>query len=261
MPKLHIHDIDLYYETTGEGQSLLLIHGLGSSTRDWEAQVPFFSEKFQVVTLDVRGHGRSDKPSGPYSVQVFAEDTAELIKSLGLEPVHVVGLSMGGAIAFQLAVDSPDLIKSLVIVNSAPEMIFRTFKERLQIFQRLFIVRLLGMRKMSEVLSKRLFPKQEHEELRRIFVERVSQNDKRAYLDSMKALVGWSVTDRLSTIQCPTLVIAADEDYTPVSLKEDYVAKIPNAELVVINDSRHAIPMERPDQFNKALMAFLSKQH
>ena len=93
-----------------------------------------------------------------------------------------------------------------------------------------------------------------------MFVERWAENDKRAYIDSMRAIVGWSVADHLGTIRCPTLVIAADEDYTPVSLKEAYVAKMPQAELVVIADSRHATPVERPEQFNEALMAFLSRQ-
>lgn len=259
MPRLHVSDIDLHYEITGQGQPILLIHGLGSSTRGWEEQVPFFSQHYQVMTFDVRGHGESDKPPGPYSIPLFAADTAELITSLGIAPVHVVGLSLGGMIAFQLAVDAPDLVRSLVIVNSGPEFIVRTFKERLGVIQRELIVRLLGMRKMGEILSKRLFPRPEHEELRRQFVERWAQNDKRAYLHSLRAIVGWSVADRLSTIRCPTLVIAADKDYTPVSLKEAYVARMPQARLVVIPDSRHATPVERPERFNEALMAFLSK--
>ncbi len=94
----------------------------------------------------------------------------------------------------------------------------------------------------------------------RLFVERWAENDPRAYRDAMQAIVGWSVTDRLSTIQCPTLVIAADQDYTPVAVKEAYVARMPRAELVVIGDSRHATPVEQPEQFNEALMAFLSRQ-
>ncbi len=260
MPKLDVRDIDLYYETAGQGQPILFIHGLGSSSRDWELQVAFFSQHYQVVTFDVRGHGQSDKPPGPYSIPLFATDTAELIKLLGIGPAHVVGISMGGMIAFQLAVSALDLVGSLVIVNSAPELVLRTLKERISGLQRLLIVRLLGMRKMGEVLSKRLFPKPEHEELRRIFVERWAENDKRAYFDAMKALVGWSVADRLGDIRCPTLVIAADEDYTPVSLKQAYVAKMVQAELVVIEDSRHGTPVEQPEQFNQALMTFLSKQ-
>lgn len=260
MSTLRIGDIELYYEITGQGQPLIFIHGLGSSARDWELQVAFFSRDFQVVTYDVRGHGRSDKPPGPYSVQLFADDTAELIRSLGIAPAHVVGISMGGMIAFQLAVDAPELVRSLVIVNSAPELIFHSIRDRLQFSQRLLIVRMLGMRQMGAVLSARLFPKPDHQELRRTLVERWAQNDKRAYLDSLRALVGWSVSEGLGDIETPTLVIAADEDYTPVSAKEAYVWKMPHSELVVITDSRHATPAEQPEAFNSTVAEFLARQ-
>ena len=259
MPRLHVHDIDLYYEVTGKGASLVFIHGLGSSTRDWEQQVPIFSEHYQVITFDVRGHGQSAKPPGPYSIALFASDTAELMKALDIGPAHVVGISMGGMIAFQLAVDAPQRVKSLVIVNSGPELISRTFQEKLAFWQRIAIVQLVGMRKMGEVLGERLFPKPEQAALRQEFIKRWAENDKRAYLDALRALNGWSVADRLSTIDCPTLVMSADQDYTPVSLKEAYAAKMRHAELVVISDSRHATPVEQPDKFNAALLEFLAK--
>lgn len=259
MPTMPVNDINLYYEANGEGQPLVFIHGLGSSGRDWELQVTEFSRRYKVITVDLRGHGRSDKPAGPYSMAMFAADTAGLLKALGVESAHVVGLSLGGGVAFQLAVDAPALVKTLVIVNSAPEMIMRTFKDRLAIWQRFAIVRLMGLPRMAEVLGKRLFPKTEHASLRATFAERFAQTDQRAYLDTMRALVGWSVTPRLGAIQCPTLVIAADQDYTPVTLKEAYVAKITNAQLAVISDSHHATPVEQPQKFNAALREFLSK--
>lgn len=257
MPTMRVRDVDLYYEVTGEGQPLLFIHGLGSSGRDWELQMAAFSDRYHVITFDLRGHGRSNKPPGPYTVPMFAADTTELMKALGIAPAHVVGLSLGGAVAFQLAVDVPEVVRSLVVVNFGPELVLRTFKERLALWQRHAIVRLIGMRKMGEILSKHLFPKPEHEEIRLVFVGRWAENDKRAYLDALRSVVGWSVVERLGTIQCPTLLIAADQDYTPVSVKEACVAQIPHAELVVIPDSRHATPMEQPEKFNAALMEFL----
>jgi 3-oxoadipate enol-lactonase len=120
----------------------------------------------------------------------------------------------------------------------------------MQILQRFLIVRLVGMRKMGEVLGGRLFPKPEQAELRRTFIERWAENDKRAYTNSMRALVGWSVADRVNAIDCPTLVIAADEDDTPVAVKEAFVANMRRPELVVIEDSHHATPAERPEAFN-----------
>lgn len=83
MPKIQSNGINLYYEIHGEGQPLLLIHGLGSSARDWEMQVDEFAKSFRVITLDLRGHGQSDQPRGPYSLSMFAADTVGLLKGLG----------------------------------------------------------------------------------------------------------------------------------------------------------------------------------
>ena len=111
---LHTDDLDIYYEIHGKGTPLVLIHGLGSSTLDWEGQVGFCSKDFETVTIDLRGHGKSGKPPGPYSVPLFASDTAKLIQFLNLPPAHVAGISMGGMVAFQLALDVPKLVKSLM---------------------------------------------------------------------------------------------------------------------------------------------------
>lgn len=261
MPRIQSNNINLHYEVSGNGQPLLFIHGLGSSARDWELQVLEFSKAYQVITFDLRGHGQSDKPAGPYSLSMFASDTAGLLKALGIESAHVVGLSLGGGVAFQLAIDSPALVRTMVIVNSAPELVVRTFKDQLGIWQRFAIVKLLGMRRMGEVLSKRLFPKAEHADLRTTFVEHWAENDPRAYQNAMRAMIGWSVKDRLGSIQCPTLVISADQDYTPIALKEEYTKLMPNAQLVVIPDAHHATPVEQPNKFNATLMEFLAKHN
>jgi 3-oxoadipate enol-lactonase len=145
------------------------------------------------------------------------------------------------------------------VVNTGPDLIVRSLKDLFLLWQRLVIVRLMGMRKMGEVLSKRLFPKTEQAELRQIFVERWAENDPRAYRETMKGLVGWSVVEDLGSIRCPTLVISADQDYTPVAVKQIFVERIPNAQLAVIEDTHHAAPMEKPEEFNKLLDGFLRK--
>jgi 3-oxoadipate enol-lactonase len=261
MPSIPCNNINLHYEVTGSGQPLLFIHGLGSSARDWELQVTEFSKTYKVITFDLRGHGQSGKPPGPYSIALFASDTAALLRSLGVASAHVVGLSLGGGIAFQLAIDSPAVVRTMTIVNSAPELVVRTFKDRVGVWQRFAIVRLLGMRRMGEVLSKRLFPKPEHESLRATFVERWAENDPRAYENAMRAMIGWSVMAKLGSIRCPTLVVAADQDYTPVALKEAYTKLLPNSRLVVIPDSHHATPVEKPEQFNAVLADFLARHN
>ena len=257
MPNMIIDNNQFYYEVHGEGEPFILIHGLGSSTRDWELQVPTFANNFQVIPLDLRGHGRSVKSAGPYSMNMFAEDTAQLIEGLGVEPAHIMGISLGGMVAFQLAIDHPNLIRSLIIVNSTPELIPRTLKDKIAIWQRLVIVRLMGMRKMGEVLGERFFPREDQTALRELFIERWAENDQPAYLEAMKAVNGWSVTEKLGEIKCPTLVIGADGDYFPISDKETYTKLIPGAKLVIIKDSMHALPADKPAEFNQLVMDFL----
>ena len=258
MPTIHVNGIDLYYETQGAGEPVVLVHGLGSSTRDWEPQVGALARRYRVITFDVRGHGRSSKPRQRYSVALFADDTAALIRALDLGPVHLVGISMGGMIAFQVAVTAPELVRSLVIVNSGPAMPVKTFAQRTMIWTRIAIVRLQGMRKMGAVLANRLLPKPEHAALRAQFIESWAENDPRAYLAALKGMLNWSVMDRLKDIRCPTLILSADQDYTPVAVKQAYTAMIPGATLVVIDDARHLVPIERPEPFNQALLSFLA---
>jgi pimeloyl-ACP methyl ester carboxylesterase len=260
MPKEKVKDIEIYYEITGEGENLLLIHGLGSSARDWEEQVPFFSQKYQVITIDLRGHGKTDKPKGPYSMQMFAEDIAELLKKLKIKSTHVLGISLGGGIAFQFAVDYPEFVKSLIIVNSGIEVRVDSFKMKLEVFKRTFIVKLVGMKKMGEVLAPRLFVKPEQEDLRAKLITRWAENDKKAYLSAMYALKGWSVRDQLDKIGFPTLVIGSDEDYAPSSIKEEYTALLPNGKFIEIKDARHAVTIEKPKEFNEIVMKFLLEQ-
>jgi len=259
MPALLVNGVSLYYEVNGEGQALVFIHGLGSSARDWEFQVPEFSKAYKVVTLDLRGHGQSDKPAGPYSLPMFAADVAGLLRALDLQPAHIVGLSLGGGVAFQLAVDCPELVKTLTIVNSGPSMGGTPEQARQEVERRVGVVQQMGMRAMGQALSAALFPKPEQGALRDTFVARWAENDPQAYIAATRAMLGWDVTGKLGSIQCPTLVIGADHDYAPVAMKEAYVKLMPDARLAVIADAHHATPVELPGEFNAVLAGFLAE--
>ena len=259
MPTIQTKNINTYYEQTGEGEVLVFIHGLGSSSADWSFQTEFFSEHFQVLAYDVRGHGQSEKPKGPYSIPLFAKDLANLLGELDIKKAHIVGLSMGGWIAFQFALDYPEMVSSLTIVNSWASMLLKTFKDRKNYFQRTLLFSLFSMRKIGEIVGARLFIKPEQKELLQDFIDKWAKNHKPSYMASFKAVKGWSVEDRLGEITCPALVIAADEDYTPPETKQVYVDKMPNARLAVIEDSRHATPVERPEEFNRVLLDFLKR--
>ncbi|VXC55648.1 3-oxoadipate enol-lactonase [Pseudomonas sp. 8Z] len=259
MPYFDNDNNQLHYEDYGHGTPVLLLHGLGSSTLDWEYQIPALSAHYRVLALDVRGHGRSDKPRERYRMVDFADDVAALIEHLQLPPVHLVGISMGGMIGFQLGVDQPQLLRSLTIINSTPHVQARNLHEHLEIAKRWLLARLLSLETLAKALGKLLFPRPEQAELRRKLEQRWPRNDKHAYLASLDAIIGWSVREHLQRITCPTLVISADHDYTPIADKQAYVAQLPNARLQVIDNSRHATPLDQPQRFNTALLDFLAE--
>lgn len=259
MPFTQKGDIRTYYEIAGTGETLVFVHGLGSSAQDWEYQLPVFKEHFQVITYDVRGHGQTEKTKPPYSVPLFAKDLAALLRELGIEKAHIVGVSMGGWVAFQFGVDYPEMTHSLTIVNSWADMRLKTFDNWRNYFQRAVFFRFFSMRKIGEVLSEKLFIKPEQAYLRERFVESWSKNHKPSYMAAFHAGIGWTVHDKLTEIITPVLVVAADEDYAPISIKETYTKELPDARLVVIEDSRHATPAERPEAFNQVLLAFLQE--
>lgn len=211
--------------------------------------------------MTLRGHGKSDKAVGTYSIPLFAEDVSCLIKNLALPQVHIVGLSLGGMIAMQLAVHQAELVKSITIVNSKSEYPRHTFKDHFQVFLRFFIVKVMGMRRMGKVLASRLFPKAEHEQLRKDMAMRWAKNDTKAYLKATKAILNWKITERLNEISCPTLIIGAEYDYTPVSDKELLASRIKNAKLIIIKDSRHGTPLDQTEIFNKTVEDFLAEQN
>lgn len=259
MPDFIHAGCQLHYEDLGQGEPVLLIHGLGSSTADWEYQIPHFQQHYRVLAIDLRGHGHSSKPRERYSMRQFAEDVAALIEHLNLERVNLVGISMGGMIGFQLGVDRPELLRSLTIINSAPEVKAKSAGDWWMLAKRWSLSRLLSLQAIGKGLGRLLFPHPEQAELRAKIEQRWSQNDKRAYLASLDAIIGWGVREHLARITCPTLVISGDRDYTPVSQKAAYVAQMPNAQLRVIERSRHATPMDQPQQFNAVLDEFLAQ--
>ncbi len=257
--RVRVDDVELYCEMAGAGEPVLFIHGLGSCTADWGPQVEYFARDYRVITFDLRGHGRSSRPQGGYSIERFARDTIALLDALETGPVHVVGLSLGGMVAFQLAADAPERVKSMTIVNSGPEVPAETFKQRIPLYVRLLYLYTLGLRRMAKMVARRLFPEPAQEGLRSTFIERLAANDKRCYLASLRAIfAGWGVAERLGDIRCPVLFLTAEHDYTPAEVRQAYVDRLPDARMVVIPNSRHALPLEKPREFNHELADFLA---
>jgi len=257
MPYCSVDDIQLYYDETGSGEPLIFVHGLGSSSRDWAEQVDHFADTYRVLRVDLRGHGRSGRSRGPYHMAQFARDVAVFLRKRDAVPAHIVGLSMGGMITLQLGTDAPGVARSLVPTNCSADARLQTWRDVWFYVSRRTAVQVLGMRRVGNIIARRLFIKPEQEHLRREFVRRWAQNDKQAYLWSIDAIMGWSVWDRLASIEVPTRLVASSHDYTPVAEKKQIVAQMPRADLKVVSDARHALPVERPAAFNATVEKFL----
>ncbi len=258
MPYCSTNGINLFYQEQGKGEPLLLLHGLGSSSKDWKAQADAFAKSYRVITIDIRGHGLSDKPEGPYSIPLYASDIRNLLDHLNIERFNLVGFSMGGMISFQLAVDIPERINSLVIVNSAPAVPYNTLKEKLEIWFRLATIHTFGMKNLAKLIGKRLFPEPQQKALYLQFIDRMKHNPKKTYIQVLKSILGWDVRSELADLQMPVLIVTADNDYTPISHKQEYQQFISKASLVVITNSRHATPNDQPEKLNQEVFHFLS---
>ena len=258
MPLVSVNGVVLHYADVGVGDVVLLIHGLGSSSADWELQLPVLTPRYRVIAVDLRGHGQSSKPVGPYSLEMFAGDVAALIDALDIGACHVVGLSLGAMTTLELAASRPDIVRSAVVVNSGPDFIPRTLKEKAMVWQRLTLVRSVGLHRLGQLVANRTLPDGDQVELSERVASVIADNDKGAYLASMNAIVGWSVVDRLDQIASPMLVVASELDYTPVESKRSIVDQAQDARMTVVPDARHLLPIEKPEEFNLILKDFLA---
>jgi 3-oxoadipate enol-lactonase len=261
MPLIAINGIQLYYESCGAGPPLLLIHGLGSSADDWAFQQPDFAAHFHLILPDLRGSGRSDKPRGAYSIQQFADDFWSLLDKLHVAEITIVGFSLGGAVALQMAVDQSHRVHALVLVNSLPSYRINHWKKWLEAKLQIGLVRTLGVRRTAALVAKRMFPHEHQVPMRERVVSVVGANPRRAYLATIKALIGWSAAEHLSRIMCPALIVAAEHDYTPLAEKHEYAARLPNGRISVFAGSRHGTPFDAREEFNIRVLAFLQECH
>ncbi|WP_238474386.1 alpha/beta fold hydrolase [Pseudomonas cavernae] len=236
---------------------MLLLHGLGSSLLDWQPQIEYLAQSCRVYALDLRGHGHSEPLRAPVSMADLAADVADFIRAMGIQPCILVGISMGGMITFQLLAEQPHLVRAAVVINSAPSFLLDSWRVRGQVWLRLTLVRLLGLRTMGRVLAARLFPKPEQQSLRELLAQRIVGNDRTSYLHAMRAIPGWSALPAVQAVDTPLLVITGDRDYTPLAYKQAYVAQLRNAELAVVEDSGHATPLDQPVRLNALLERFI----
>ena len=243
MPALSINATTLFYECVGSGPALLLIHGLGSSGDDWAFQREEFSRRHTLILPDLRGSGRSAKPPGPYSIAQFAADLWELLDALAIE----------------MALMQPARVSRLVLCNALANYRTDTWRKWFEAHAQVALVRAIGLRRTARLVARRLFPHDDQAPKRQRVVDVLSANQRRTYLATIHALIGWSALDRLQALRAPTLVIAAEHDYTPLADKRAEMRHFPQAQLVVIAGSRHGTPFDATERFNASVLDFLGR--
>jgi 3-oxoadipate enol-lactonase len=262
MPHQRVGEIDLYYELTDFTEPwkagpapVVFIHGLGGDHSMWLYQVPAFCSRFPVITLDLRGHGHSTQPAADFGMADMAADVVRLLRALGVERAHVVGLSLGGMVAQQFALDHPLATASLVLADTlcaAPAGFEAVMRDA---------VRFIEENTMAAVAQARItnaFSDAVDPVVRGYLIDRVAQNDKVAYVRAARSAFGFSVAGRLAEITAPTLVIIGDQDrVTPPPLSEDLASRIPGARLARIAGAGHISNIERPHEFNRVVLEFL----
>tara|TARA_R110000822_G_scaffold159476_13_gene299295 strand:- start:1324 stop:2106 length:783 start_codon:yes stop_codon:yes gene_type:complete len=257
MPTAIVNGVTISYDDEGQGEPILFLHGLGISRRDWSHQTAYFRQNFRVIAPDFRGHGESSKPDSAYSIPIHAADIVALMDRLGVESAHVVGLSMGGMVAFQLAVDASHRLRTMTIVNSGPALPNDTFATKKMLWTRLLLIHLFGMKRFGRKVAEKMFASEGHEALIDLLATQISSNPKEIYLRNLTSLFGWGVLDQLTSITTPTLMLAGDRDYSPVAVKQAIVDAMQNAQLVVVENSGHGTPIEKPDETNQSIEKFI----
>lgn len=260
MPAALVNGASIYYEREGFGPPLLLIHGLGSSGADWAFQREDFARHFGLILPDLRGSGRSDKPPGPYSIDQFANDLWVLLDALGVESTNILGFSLGGAVAQEMALLRPARVRRLVLCNALANYRTDTWRKWLEARVQVALVHLFGLPRTARLIADRLFPHEDQAPKRQRVIDVVGANPKAAYLATIHALIGWSALERLHAIACPVLVIAAEHDYTPLADKRAEATRFPHVEFVVVEGSRHGTPFDAIERFNACVLDFLGEE-
>ena len=258
MPDLIVNHLRFHFEESGSGDALLFLHGLGSCGQDWVLQIPTFCERFHVIALDLHGHGQTDKPRWRVSIAKMTADVAYLLDALGIRRTHVVGLSMGGCVAQQLALDDPARVCSLTLVNTFARFDMGSPSNAIPLVARMGVLGLLGLPAQARFVAARLFPKPEQAQMRTLAAQRIASNDMMTYIRLLLAISAFDVTHRLSEITCPTLVIAGDRDTTvPLRAKKLVAQHVPGARFELVADSGHATPIDQAEVFNRLVLEFV----
>ena len=257
---IHTGELELWVQRRGEGPDVLLIAGLGDPAEAWQPQLDGLADGYRVSAFDNRGVGRTPLPTGPLSVAAMADDAAALLRALDVPSAHVAGFSMGSAIAQELALRHPELVRSLVLVGTfaRPDALFRAQLE----FWRWLAGAAPSGRAFFEAFFTWVYTPRAHADgtVAQIVEEALAfphQQSLEAFQAQVDALLAHDTADRLSQIAAPTLILAGELDtIAPPRVGHSVAAAISNARFEVMPGEAHQPFQEVPDQFNARVDAF-----
>jgi len=262
--KVRVNDIEMYYVEAGAGTPLVLIMGFGGDHLAWGFQIPAFAARYRVIAFDNRGVGQSDQPDHPYTTRLMADDTVGLMDALGIGRAHVLGVSMGGMIAQELALNHLSRVRSLQLhcTHARGDAYLRALGAAWRSIR-------TGLTREDSLraIALWLFAPATYNE-RSEFVETLLQNALAnphpqslvGFLRQGEAVAAHDTLDRLGAIGCPTLVAVGEEDVlVPLRFSQELAKRIPGAELRTIAGAGHVYFWERPDEFNQLCLEFLAR--
>ncbi len=256
------HGVAINYALEGPAGApvVTLSHSLAADLTMWDPTVPGLAGRYRVLRYDVRGHGGSESTPGAYSLDLLADDALALLRALGIERTHWVGLSLGGMIGQALALRAPAALASLVLCDTASGMPpgMRPVWD-----QRIAMVEAGGAAaRLDDVIARWFTPA--FVEARRDVVERtlamIARTTPRGFAGCCAAIRDLDLTERLAEIRVPTLLIVGEDDEaTPVAASQLIQHHIEDAELVILKSAAHLSNVEQPEAFNRALVDFLAR--
>jgi 3-oxoadipate enol-lactonase len=259
MPFFQDADSSIHYLERGRGEAVLLIHGLGCTGADWAFQVAALERHYRVIVPDLPGSGHSPAPPGGYDIQGYAAALWRLLDHLKIERLNIVGFSLGGAVALEMASARAAAVTRLSLINSLATYRPHTVRKWLETYVSAGMVRMLGMQRAAYVAAARLFPEAWQRSLREHAAAAMGTVSATAYLGMGLALARWSILNRLDRLPCPVLLIAAERDFTPLEEKIALAEQL-RAQLVVVRGSRHGTPFDSVGITNACLRAFLDDE-
>ena len=265
MPKITSNGIELYYETCGAGQPLVLISGLGYSSWQWHRMVPFLAEHFQVIIFDNRGVGQSDKPAGPYTAQMLAADTVGLLDALNIEKAIVMGHSMGGFIAQALALDFPQRVKKLILCSTnfgGPHHVPVT-AEAMKVLTDVTSDALTRFKNGLVVSTAPGWAEKNPAMVEEWIRWRVANPIEPVHYQAQLAIglgllpEAAAFENKLPNISVPTLILFGAHDKVVPPANADLLAKqITGSRIRIFPDAGHFFPIEIPEVASKAVVEF-----